>query len=144
VLLVKDLSRYNPATYAGPLDTAGYDAEIARARAEGDLLFDIVIKTPWRRETGAETAYREVFTSIPNGLTFPFHALQRSRRLRDDRAGAHIRTEEYALFRTPGSRNGRTSCNSKSSACAAFATSSAQARLDRPADYPARVEGSDS
>ena len=30
-LLVKNLSRYNPTTYAGPLDPADYDAEVAAA-----------------------------------------------------------------------------------------------------------------
>jgi predicted glycoside hydrolase/deacetylase ChbG (UPF0249 family) len=69
VLLVKDLSRYNPVTYAGPLDTTGYDAEVA-ARAEGDPIFDIVFETPWTRRTDAETAYRAIFAEIPVGLTF--------------------------------------------------------------------------
>ena len=35
VLLVKDLSGYNPASYAGPLDPAGYDAEVAKAQGRG-------------------------------------------------------------------------------------------------------------
>jgi predicted glycoside hydrolase/deacetylase ChbG (UPF0249 family) len=102
VLLVKDLSGYNPASYAGPLDTAPYDAEIARATAAGEPVFDVVIETPWARKTNAETAYRELFRSIPEGLTFlsmhfntvgDFEAIHP----RD----AHLRTEEYELFTTP-------------------------------------------
>ncbi len=49
MLLVKDYSRYNPASYAGPLDPAGYDAEIVKARAAGEPVFDIVQETPWAR-----------------------------------------------------------------------------------------------
>src|SRR5262249_14983338 len=45
VLLVKDLSRYNPATYAGPLDTQLYDDEIAGGRGEGGVIVDIVCAT---------------------------------------------------------------------------------------------------
>ena len=33
VLLVKDLAGYNPASYAGDIDTARYDAEIAEAQS---------------------------------------------------------------------------------------------------------------
>lgn len=102
VLLVKDLSRYNPATYAGPLDPAGYDAEVAEARAAGEPVFDIVFETPWARKTDAETAYRAIFGEIGPGLTFlsmHFNAPGDFETINPE--WAHIRTEEYALFRTP-------------------------------------------
>ena len=35
VLLVKDLTRYNPASYAGPLDYARYDARSPRRARPG-------------------------------------------------------------------------------------------------------------
>ena len=70
VLLVKDLSRYNPASYAGPVNTAGYAEAIAAARADGDPIFDIVFETPWARKTKAEIAYRAIFAEISEGLTF--------------------------------------------------------------------------
>ena len=102
VLLVKDLSRYNPATYAGPLDTSGYDAEVAAARAEGQPIFDIVFETPWARRTDAETAYRAIFAEIKAGLTFlSLHFNQPGDFEVIAPELAHIRTEEYALFRTP-------------------------------------------
>lgn len=101
VLLVKDLSRYNPATYAGPLDTKVYDDEIAVARAEGDVIFDIVCETPWQRKTNAETAYREIFADIPDGLTFlSMHFNQPGDFEVINPEKAYIRTEEYGLFRT--------------------------------------------
>jgi predicted glycoside hydrolase/deacetylase ChbG (UPF0249 family) len=102
MLLVKDYSRYNPASYAGPLDPAGYDAEIVKARAAGEPVFDIVQETPWARQTDAETAYRAIFASIEPGLTFmSMHFNQPGDFETINPEWAHIRTEEYALFRTP-------------------------------------------
>jgi predicted glycoside hydrolase/deacetylase ChbG (UPF0249 family) len=102
VLLVNDLSRYNPATYAGPLDTTRYDAEVAAAKAEGDPIFEIVFETPWSRRTDAETAYRAIFAQIPAGLTFlSLHFNKPGDFEVIAPESAHIRTEEYALFRTP-------------------------------------------
>jgi predicted glycoside hydrolase/deacetylase ChbG (UPF0249 family) len=101
VLLPRDLARYNPATYAGPVDTAAYAAEIARAEAAADLIFDLVVETPWRRTTSAEKAYRELFAGIEEGLTFlsmHFNAPGDFEAIDPD--SARIRTEEYALFRT--------------------------------------------
>jgi hypothetical protein len=101
VLLVKDLHSYNPASYAGTLDHARYEAQIAEAKKAGEPIFDIVLETPWRRKTNAETAYREMFASIPEGLTFlslhfntvgDFEAI--------NPPDAHLRTEEYGLFET--------------------------------------------
>lgn len=102
VLLVKDLDRYNPASYAGPLNTADYDAEVAAARAAGEPVFEIVFETPWARKTDAETAYRAIFAEIGEGLTFlsmHFNAPGDFEVINPD--SAHIRTEEYALFLTP-------------------------------------------
>jgi predicted glycoside hydrolase/deacetylase ChbG (UPF0249 family) len=101
VLLVKDLSRYNPASYAGPLDTAEYDKAVAAARADDDPIFDIVIETPWTRKTNAEKAYRAIFAEIPEGLSFlsmHFNAPGDFEVVNPE--FAYIRTEEYALFRT--------------------------------------------
>ncbi|SDB37495.1 ChbG/HpnK family deacetylase [Bauldia litoralis] len=101
VLFVKSLEGYNPASYAGPLDTAPYDAEIAAAIAAGEPVFDIVCETPWDRTSDAETAYREIFAAVPQGLTFfsmHFNAPGDFEVINPE--AAHIRTEEYALFRT--------------------------------------------
>lgn len=102
VLLVKDLSTYNPASYAGPLDPAPYDAEIAKAKARGEPIFDIVLETPWARKTDARTAYYEMFRSIPEGLTFlslHFNTVGDFETINPP--DAHLRTEEYELFTTP-------------------------------------------
>jgi len=101
MLLVKDLTRYNPASYAGPLDPAPYDAEIVKSQAAGEPVFDIVFETPWARQTNAETAYRAIFAEILPGLTFlSMHFNQPSDFETINPEGARIRTEEYALFRT--------------------------------------------
>ena len=103
VLLPRTLKGYNPASYAGEgLDFASYEAEIASAQAAGEPVFDIVLETPWRRKTDAATAYRQMFESITDGLTFlslhfntpgDFEAI--------NPPDAHLRTEEYALFTMP-------------------------------------------
>jgi len=102
VLLVKDLASYNPASYAGTLDTARYDAEIVAARAAGEPIFDIVLETPWGRKTNAQTAYREMFSTIPEGLTFlslHFNTVGDFETINPP--DAHLRTEEFELFATP-------------------------------------------
>ncbi|HMN86160.1 MAG TPA: polysaccharide deacetylase family protein [Bauldia sp.] len=102
VMLPKSLDRYNPASYAGPLDPAPYDAEIAKARAAGEPLFDRVLETPWGRKTDAETAYRAMFEEIPEGLTFlSMHFNAPSDFEMINPPLAYLRTEEYALFTTP-------------------------------------------
>jgi predicted glycoside hydrolase/deacetylase ChbG (UPF0249 family) len=101
VMLVKDLASYNPASYAGDIDIPRYDFEIAKSRAGGEPLFDIVLETPWARKTSAETAYREMFESIPDGLTFlslHFNTVGDFETINPP--DAHLRTEEYALFKT--------------------------------------------
>ncbi|MEQ1944587.1 polysaccharide deacetylase family protein [Mesorhizobium sp. VNQ89] len=99
VLLVKDLSKYNPASYAGQLDVGRYDAEIVKAKAIGEPVFDIVLETPWARKTDAKTAYYEMFKAIPDGLTFlslHFNTVGDFETINPP--DAHLRTEEYELF----------------------------------------------
>jgi predicted glycoside hydrolase/deacetylase ChbG (UPF0249 family) len=101
VVLVKDLGRYNPATYAGPLDPKRYGDAVAAAQAKGEPVFDLVAETPWGRKTDAETAYRALFAEIPDGMTFlsmHFNAPGDFEAVEPE--AAHIRSEEYALFRT--------------------------------------------
>jgi predicted glycoside hydrolase/deacetylase ChbG (UPF0249 family) len=101
VLLVKELDNYNPASYAGDIDPADYDAEVAAARAAGEPIFDIVLETPWERATDARTAYREMFAAIPDGLSYLSLHFNRAYEAEGfSPEGARIRSEEYDLFRT--------------------------------------------
>lgn len=98
-VLVRDLSRFNPATYAGPMSTEPYDAVVRQARADGHPVFDLILESPWTRETGAQDAYRDMFETIPEGLTYlalHFNAPGDFEVIEPDKA--HIRTEEYAFF----------------------------------------------
>jgi chitin disaccharide deacetylase len=101
ILLVKDLGRFNPMSYAGPARTETYDSVVARARATGEPIFDLVIESPWGRRTDAETAYRRMFAEIQDGLTYlslHFNKPGDFETIEPDHA--HIRTEEYAVFKS--------------------------------------------
>jgi predicted glycoside hydrolase/deacetylase ChbG (UPF0249 family) len=101
ILLVKDLHAFNPMSYAGPASTERYDEIVEAARTSNDPVFDLVIETPWTRTSDAETAYRELFASIPEGLTYlalHFNAPGDFEAIEPELA--HIRTEEYAFFRS--------------------------------------------
>jgi hypothetical protein len=101
ILLVKDLQRFNPMSYAGSASTANYDGVVAKARAAGEPIFDLVIETPWSRKTDAETAYRAMFADVPEGLTYlslHFNAPGDFEVIEPE--FAHIRTEEYAFFKS--------------------------------------------
>ena len=101
ILLVKDLQRFNPMSYAGPASTKAYDEIVAKARMANEPIFDLVIESPWGRKTDAATAYRAMFADIPDGLTYlslHFNAPGDFETIEPD--AAHIRTEEYAFFRS--------------------------------------------
>ena len=101
ILLVKDLERFNPMTYAGPTDTRAYDRVVAKAAGEGDPIFDLVLETPWDRQTDAASAYRAMFADISEGLTYlalHFNAPGDFEAIEPELA--HVRTEEYAFFRS--------------------------------------------
>jgi hypothetical protein len=103
ILLVKDLRRFNPMSYAGAASTENYDGVVAKASAAGDPIFDLVIESPWSRKTDAETAYRAMFADIPEGLTYlslHFNAPGDFEAVEPE--FAHIRTEEYAFFKSGG------------------------------------------
>jgi hypothetical protein len=103
ILLVKDLGRFNPMSYAGPASTANYDGVVAKARAASDPIFDLVIESPWSRKTDAETAYRAMFADVPEGLTYlslHFNAPGDFEVIEPQ--FAHIRTDEYSFFKSGG------------------------------------------
>jgi hypothetical protein len=102
ILLVKDLVRCNPAQYSEPLTTHRYNAIVAEAREDGFPIFEILLETPWHRVSDAESAYREIFGSISDGLSFlAFHFNTPGDFEAIEPEYAHIRTEEYALFQDP-------------------------------------------
>jgi chitin disaccharide deacetylase len=101
ILLVKDYDSFNPRSYSGPMSNDPYNEALARAKSAGFAVFDLVQETMWDRKVDAESAYSALFRNIPEGLTFlslhfnapgDFEAIEPSY--------AHIRTDEYALFRS--------------------------------------------
>jgi chitin disaccharide deacetylase len=99
ILLPKDLDRFNPMTYAGPVPTGRYDAAVAEAKRRGEPIFDLVLESPWARTADAASAYAEMFASIPDGLTYlALHFNQPGDFEAIEPEFAHIRTEEYAFF----------------------------------------------
>lgn len=101
ILLVKDYDTFNPRSYSGPMSNDNYYAALARAKASGFAVFDLVQETVWNRTEDAETTYRRIYQNLPDGLTFlslhfntpgDFEVIEPSH--------AHIRTDEYALFKT--------------------------------------------
>lgn len=102
ILLVRDYSTFNPRSYSGPLSNERYEAALSDAQARGFPVFERIYETPWQRTADAESAYGEIFRSIPEGLTFlslHFNAPGDFEIIEPDLA--YIRTEEYALFRSP-------------------------------------------
>lgn len=101
ILLPADLAHFHPTSYAGPAATDLFDRVVGEAVERRDPVFDRVIETPWDRGGDAEATYRALFAGIPEGLTYlalhfntpgDFEAIEPE--------FAHIRTEEYALFRS--------------------------------------------
>jgi hypothetical protein len=108
----------SPPKSAGLTDEAGYfwpdvpstrknaapEAVEAELRAQIDAVLATgidVIETPWRRKTDAETAYRQVFADIPEGLTYLSMHFNAPGDFEVVEPGqAHIRTEEYAVFKS--------------------------------------------
>jgi predicted glycoside hydrolase/deacetylase ChbG (UPF0249 family) len=101
ILLPKDLHAFNPMSYAGPASTGRYDEVVEKARALSEPVFDVVIESPWARTMDAASAYRQMFAAIPEGLTYlalHFNAPGDFEAIEPE--FAHIRTDEYAFFRS--------------------------------------------
>ena len=101
ILLVKDYNTFNPRSYSGPMTNEPYDAALAKAKAKGFPIFDLVQETLWERTSDAEAAYGAMFRHIPEGMTFlslHFNAPGDFEVVEPEKA--YIRTEEYALFMT--------------------------------------------
>ena len=99
ILLVKDYNTFNPRSYSGPMTNDRYNAALAKAKAKGFPVFDLVQETLWDRRTDCETAYRAMFRSLPEGLTFlslHFNAPGDFEAVEPEKA--YIRSDEFALF----------------------------------------------
>jgi predicted glycoside hydrolase/deacetylase ChbG (UPF0249 family) len=102
LLLTRTLEAYGPRHNLGGPPTERYDAAVAAARSEGFPVCEVALETPWHRGVDAATAYREMVTSIPEGLTFlSMHFNARGDFEVIEPEFAHVRAEEYELFHSP-------------------------------------------
>lgn len=102
LLLVKNYQAFNTRAYGGGQPTERYDAVLADAERAGFPIFAAGVETPWQRKTTAEEAYRGIFGKLPEGLSFlAFHFNAPGDFEVVEPEFAHIRTDEYALFKTP-------------------------------------------
>jgi hypothetical protein len=95
-------------TYGGQHNIRGITDDafapgVAAARRLGFPIFDRIIETDWRPTSEADLAYRGMFDGLAPGLTFlALHFTRPGEIEAIDPGFHHIRTAEYALFRSPG------------------------------------------
>lgn len=105
ILLTPTLGAYGPIHNLQGVEDRAYQGHVAAVRAAGFEIFDRVLETPWYRTGPADEAYRAMVRSIAPGNSFlalHFNAPGELEFIEPD--SAHIRTEEYALFRSEAFR----------------------------------------
>ena len=84
ILLVKDLGRFNPMSYAGAARTETYNSVVARARAAGEPIFDLVIKFAVGAADRCGNRLPANVRRNPGRAHLPFLAFQQAGRFRGD------------------------------------------------------------
>ena len=100
ILLMKDYMTFSVMDYVGPVTTAEFDAASGRARQRGNPIVDLQLETPWAWPQGIEAAYRDLFSRVPEGvswLALHFNAPGEIEHMASDAA---FRTGEYEFFRS--------------------------------------------
>jgi predicted glycoside hydrolase/deacetylase ChbG (UPF0249 family) len=101
IVFPRALAAYGPRHNLGELDPAPYAEAARRLDAEGRLLTDRVLETPWHRNAPAEERYRALFAEVGPGLTFmAMHANAPGEIEAIEPDSAVIRVEEYEVLRT--------------------------------------------
>lgn len=103
IIFPRDLSAYGPLHNLGQLDTDMHTETANRLEAQGHILADRVLETPWHRDAPAEHRYRALFAEIGPGLTFmAMHANAPGEIEFIEPDTAAIRIEEYRVLCTDG------------------------------------------
>lgn len=99
LLLMRDFSTFSAMAYAGPAGTGPFDAALARAAARGNPVVDMQYETPWDWPDGIEAAYRDLFSSIPEGLSWLALHFNAPGEIEAIDHEAAFRVGEYEFFR---------------------------------------------
>ncbi len=108
VLMTASLAAYAPNDNLTGVTEAAFRPGVEAARAAGFAIFDAAIQTTWGRPRAepAEPAYRRLVAGIGTGLTFfCLHCNAPGELELIEPDSAHVRSEEYALFRSEGFRS---------------------------------------
>lgn len=100
LLLMRDYLTFSVMSYVGPVTSAEFNTASARAVARGNPIVALQAETPWTWPDGIETAYRQLFESLPEGISWlalHFSAPGDIEIIDSENA---IRTGEYEFFRS--------------------------------------------
>jgi hypothetical protein len=70
LLLMSDYRTFSVMGYVGPVTTAEYEAAPDRAKARGNPVVALQAETPWKWPNGREAASKELFSNLPEGLSW--------------------------------------------------------------------------
>jgi hypothetical protein len=99
LLLMEDYRTFSVMDYVGPVTTAEYDAARDRAAARGNPVVALQLETVWSWPDGIEAAYRDLFASVPPGVSWLALHFTAPGDVELFDVEAAIRTGEYAFFR---------------------------------------------
>jgi hypothetical protein len=99
LLLPRELATYTNVLRLGVVDPAPYARAVAELAATGAIVVDRFRMTPGVASEQAEAAYRDLLTTIPEGLTFVSLHCNAPGDIETIVPGrAHWRTDEYRIF----------------------------------------------
>lgn len=101
VLMTSSLAGYAPNNHLEGVAEETYAPFVAAAADSGQPLFDAVLETDWDRTASVAEVYQAKFSAVQPGLTFfALHPNAPGELEVIEPDSAHIRTEEYDLFRS--------------------------------------------
>jgi predicted glycoside hydrolase/deacetylase ChbG (UPF0249 family) len=103
ILLTSTLAGYSPNNHLVGATEADFVTFVARAHRLGQPVFDAVLETPFGRPVTEAPApvYRELLERVPAGMSFlALHPTAPGEVEVIEPGTAHIRTDEYQLFRS--------------------------------------------
>ncbi len=102
VLLTRRLEDYGPNNHLVGATQENLQDSLDRATTAGMVLFDRVLETEWKTQERPEPRLTTLLEELDDGLTFVCLHPNAPGELESIEPGsAHIRTNEYDLFRTP-------------------------------------------